>query len=192
LDIPARRLHLWVDDILAARQHKAVMASGLKLPRTSKDNHAADVIGNAVHVMKVLTGEPDEDPPVDDGKGPAAKALGAKGAARAKAVSPEPKRSRGRRPPKDGPRNSSGDIFLDFHRLETVAHIDADPIREGMHAVRTGLISGMTEKERVIRLTSLDLLEMAMQRFGNPASVLGDLSLAKQLADRIARRGENI
>ena len=49
----------------------------------------ADVIGNAVHVRKVLTGEAD-DAALDDGKDPAAKALGAKGgAARAKSMSPE-------------------------------------------------------------------------------------------------------
>jgi DNA-directed RNA polymerase subunit H (RpoH/RPB5) len=36
------------------------------------------VVSNAVHVMKVLTGETD-DAPADDGKDPAAKALGAKG-----------------------------------------------------------------------------------------------------------------
>ena len=50
----------------------------------------ADVIGNAVRVMKIATGEIEEGAPVDDGKDPAAKALGAKGgAARAKAMSPE-------------------------------------------------------------------------------------------------------
>lgn len=50
----------------------------------------ADVVSNAVHVMKVLTGEADDGEPVDDGKDPAAKALGAKGgAARAKAMTPE-------------------------------------------------------------------------------------------------------
>ncbi len=49
----------------------------------------ADVIGNAVRVMKIATGEIDEDTPID-GKDPAAKALGAKGgAARAKAMTPE-------------------------------------------------------------------------------------------------------
>jgi hypothetical protein len=53
----------------------------------------ADVVGNAVHVMKVLTGEADDAAPVDDGKDPAAKALGAKGgAARAKAMSPDRRR----------------------------------------------------------------------------------------------------
>ncbi len=50
----------------------------------------SDVVSNAVHVMKVLTGEVDDDAPVDDGKDPAAKALGAKGgAARARSISPE-------------------------------------------------------------------------------------------------------
>ena len=49
----------------------------------------ADVVSNAVHVMRVLTGEAD-DLAMDDGKDPAAKALGAKGgAARAAAMTPE-------------------------------------------------------------------------------------------------------
>jgi hypothetical protein len=53
------------------------------------EKRPADVIGNAVHVMKVLTGEADDAAP-DDGKDPAAKALGAKGGvARAKAMTPE-------------------------------------------------------------------------------------------------------
>ena len=53
----------------------------------------ADVVSNAVHVMRVLTGEADDGAPVDDGKDPAAKALGAKGgAARAKATTPERRR----------------------------------------------------------------------------------------------------
>jgi hypothetical protein len=49
-----------------------------------------DVASNAVHVMRLLTGEAEDDAPVDDGKDPAAKALGAKGgAARAAKMSPE-------------------------------------------------------------------------------------------------------
>jgi hypothetical protein len=49
----------------------------------------ADVVSNAVHVMKVLTGEADDGATVDDGKDPAAKALGAKGgAARAAKLTP--------------------------------------------------------------------------------------------------------
>jgi len=48
----------------------------------------ADVIGNAVKVMRIATGEEIEELP-DDGKDPAAKALGAKGgAARAKSMTP--------------------------------------------------------------------------------------------------------
>ncbi len=50
----------------------------------------ADVVANAVRVMQIAAGEADETEPVDDGKDPAAKALGAKGgAARAKSMTPE-------------------------------------------------------------------------------------------------------
>lgn len=50
----------------------------------------ADVIGNAIKVARIATGEDVEETVVDDGKDPNAKALGAKGgAARAKAMSPE-------------------------------------------------------------------------------------------------------
>ena len=50
----------------------------------------ADVVSNAVHVMRVLMGEADENTAPYDGKDPAARALGAKGgAARAKAMTPE-------------------------------------------------------------------------------------------------------
>ena len=49
----------------------------------------ADVIGNAVKVMRIATGEEDEEFE-DYGKDPAAKALGKKGgAARAKMLTPE-------------------------------------------------------------------------------------------------------
>jgi hypothetical protein len=49
-----------------------------------------DVVGNAVHVMRVLTGEIEEQTEVDDGKDPAAKALGKKGGrARADKMTPE-------------------------------------------------------------------------------------------------------
>lgn len=50
----------------------------------------ADVVSNAVRVMKIATGEAVEDFGPDDGKDPAAKALGKKGGtARAKSLSPE-------------------------------------------------------------------------------------------------------
>ena len=49
----------------------------------------ADVIGNAIKIAKIATGEVEDDVP-DDGKDPHAKAMGAKGgAARAKAMTPE-------------------------------------------------------------------------------------------------------
>lgn len=49
-----------------------------------------DVIGNAVHVMRIATGEIEDTAQPDDGKDPAAKALGKKGgAARAAKLSPE-------------------------------------------------------------------------------------------------------
>jgi hypothetical protein len=50
----------------------------------------ADVIGNAVKVMRIATGEKVEELPADDGKDKAAQALGRKGgAAQAKAMTPE-------------------------------------------------------------------------------------------------------
>jgi hypothetical protein len=60
------------------------------MPKGPKgEKRPADVIGNAVHVMRIATGEIEETIP-DDGKDPAARALGKKGgAARAKAMSPE-------------------------------------------------------------------------------------------------------
>ena len=60
------------------------------MPRGPKgERRPADVVGNAVHVMKILTGEIEETIP-DDGKDPSAKALGKKGgAARAKSMTPE-------------------------------------------------------------------------------------------------------
>lgn len=49
----------------------------------------ADVIGNAVRVMQIATGEV-EDTPADDGKDKAAQEMGRKGgAARAKSMTPE-------------------------------------------------------------------------------------------------------
>ena len=56
------------------------------MPRGPKgERRPTDVIGNAVHVMKIATGEIKE--PLEDGKNPAAVALGRKGGtARAKAM----------------------------------------------------------------------------------------------------------
>ena len=58
-----------------------------KGPRGQK--RPADVVGNAVKVMRIATGEEEEEIE-DDGKDPAAKALGAKGGkARAEKLTPE-------------------------------------------------------------------------------------------------------
>jgi hypothetical protein len=58
------------------------------MPRGPKgQKRPADVIGNAVKVMRIATGEDTDDVP-DDGKDPAAKSLGKRGGdARAKALS---------------------------------------------------------------------------------------------------------
>jgi len=50
----------------------------------------ADVIGNAVHIARIATGEQPDDFPHDDGKDKAAQALGRKGGkARAESMTPE-------------------------------------------------------------------------------------------------------
>jgi hypothetical protein len=52
------------------------------MPRGPKgEKRPADVIGNAIHVMRIATGEIEEGTPPDDGKDPAAVALGRKGGA---------------------------------------------------------------------------------------------------------------
>ena len=61
------------------------------MPKGPKgERRPADVIGAAVKVMRIATGEEAEDFGLDDGKDPAAKALGKKGgAARAKSLTSE-------------------------------------------------------------------------------------------------------
>jgi hypothetical protein len=62
------------------------------MPRGPKgEKRPADAIGNAVKIMRIATGEEPEDyGPENDGKDPAAKALGKKGgAARAAKMTPE-------------------------------------------------------------------------------------------------------
>ena len=61
------------------------------MPRGTKgQKRPADVIGNAVKVMRIATGEEQEDFPTDDGKDKAAQSLGQRGGkARAKALSPK-------------------------------------------------------------------------------------------------------
>lgn len=61
------------------------------MPKTPKGStRPADVVGNAVHVMRIATGEIEDDAPADDGKNQAAVALGKKGgAARAQKLTAE-------------------------------------------------------------------------------------------------------
>lgn len=61
------------------------------MPKGPKgEKRPADVIGNAIRVAKIATGEIEEKAPADDGKDKAAQALGKKGgAARAKSLTPE-------------------------------------------------------------------------------------------------------
>ena len=52
------------------------------MPRGPRgEKRPRDVVGNAVHVMKILTGEIEEPAEIDDGKDKAAQALGKKGGA---------------------------------------------------------------------------------------------------------------
>jgi hypothetical protein len=54
-----------------------------------KPKRPADVVSNAVHVMRIATGEATDHSP-DEGKNEGAQAMGRKGGeARAKAISPE-------------------------------------------------------------------------------------------------------
>ena len=65
------------------------------MPKTPKGHkRPADVVSNAVHVMKIATGEVEELGETDDGKSKAAVELGRKGGlARARALSPRKRRS---------------------------------------------------------------------------------------------------
>lgn len=60
------------------------------MPKGPKgEKRKADVIGNAVHIMRIATGEVEDATP-DDGKDKAAQAMGRKGgAARAASMTPE-------------------------------------------------------------------------------------------------------
>lgn len=64
------------------------------MPKTPKGNkRPADVVANAVHVMRIATSEIEDSPLTDDGKSKAAVELGRKGgAARAKSLSAKKRR----------------------------------------------------------------------------------------------------
>ena len=56
------------------------MLSGKYMPKTPKGHkRPADVVSNAVHVMKIATGEIEESGTTDDGRSKAAVELGRKG-----------------------------------------------------------------------------------------------------------------
>lgn len=61
------------------------------MPKGPKgEKRPADVIGTAIKVVKIATGEIEDDAEADDGKDPAAKSLGKRGGmARAKKLTPE-------------------------------------------------------------------------------------------------------
>ena len=64
----------------------------MNMPKGPKgQKRPADVIGNAVKVMRIATGEEQEDFPADDGKDKAAQSLGRRGG-RARAVALSKKR----------------------------------------------------------------------------------------------------
>lgn len=66
--------------VAANRLDSYVVHWSAKALAAKPKHRPADVIGNAVHVMRVLTGEADDNQ-TDDGKDPAARAMGAKGGA---------------------------------------------------------------------------------------------------------------
>jgi hypothetical protein len=65
-----------------------MLCLAVSMPKTPKGHkRPADVISNAVHVMRIATGEIDESRITDDGKSRAAVELGRKGGlARAKSI----------------------------------------------------------------------------------------------------------
>jgi len=70
------------------------MLSGKYMPKTPKGHkRPADVVSNAVHVMRIATGEIEEAGTTEDGKSKAAVELGRKGGqARAKNLTPRKRR----------------------------------------------------------------------------------------------------
>ena len=66
-----------------------VMVGGMMPKGPKGEKRKADVIGNAVHIMRIATGEVEDTTP-DDGKDKAAQAMGRKGgAARAASMTAE-------------------------------------------------------------------------------------------------------
>ena len=85
IDVDSLRRSLSKNDFI---NNYRIDVAGGNLVVSVLEKRPAHVIGNAVKVMRIATGEEIEELP-DDGKDPAAKALGAKGgAARAKSMTP--------------------------------------------------------------------------------------------------------
>jgi hypothetical protein len=85
------------------------------------ERRPADVIGNAVKVMRIATGEESDDAP-DDGKNKAAQELGRKGGnARAGRASPERRKKNLRRKhlPSAGIKHNNYNIFVPISRTKT-------------------------------------------------------------------------
>lgn len=53
--------------------------------------------------------------------------------------------------------------------IEVAANVGRSEIIEGMMAIRAGLVVGISEEERVIRIAAIDMLEEAMRRHDPPA-----------------------
>jgi hypothetical protein len=87
---PARQLEIMANWLA---QHGMVEGKGM----AKKPRHPADVIGNAVKVMRIAVGEEADDTPADDGKNKAAQELGRMGG-KARAEGLSAKRRRERRP----------------------------------------------------------------------------------------------
>jgi hypothetical protein len=49
--------------------------------------------------------------------------------------------------------------------IEVAAHVDRAHMLEAIKSIRAGLVIGITEEERVIRIAAIDMLEDAMRRF---------------------------
>ena len=55
--------------------------------------------------------------------------------------------------------------------IEVAAHVNRDEIAAAIKAIRSGLVIGITEEERVIRIGAIELLEDALRR--DDAPVMG-------------------
>ena len=79
--------------------------------------------------------------------------------------------------------------------IEVAAHIDQDNLIAAMWGIRSGPMEGIQEKERVIRLRALELLELALERADIHAAMglhwhespQGGLDAVRMLQERLGR-----